>query len=464
MTRSIAETLFRPRSIAIVGASNDTVKLSGRPLDFLIRHGYQGALYPVNPKRDEVQGIRAWPRIEDLPEPADLAIVVVPAGAVVQAVEDCGKAGVRAAIIFASGFSEMAGGAGIALQEALAEAAKRTGIRLLGPNCLGSFAIPARAMATFSSAFDEEDNLRSDPVAIVSQSGAVGTFMYSALLGQGLGARYYANTGNQSDISVAEILTALAAFDDVEVLLGYMEDFVEEAPLRQAVTAARQAGKPLLLLKAGDTEAGRRSVGAHTASDPGDAARFDAVLAEGGAIRMERMEEMTDAALAFRTGRRAGGRRLSIVTSSGGASSLAADAATRDGLDVNRWSDEARERLADLLPAFGSSLNPLDLTGALLTDPTLMARAMDRLVASRETDMILVVLGNADRGSEAIVEGILQGFRATEKPFAVVWTGGSGRPRQALLAAGVPCYTDPARGVRALAHVARFGLKAPGRQ
>lgn len=460
MARSIAETLFRPRSIAIVGASNDTVKLSGRPLDFLIRHGYRGALYPVNPRRDTVQGIRAWPRVADLPEPADLAIIVVPAAGVAEAVEDCGKAGIGAAIIFASGFSDMAGEAGVPLQQDLVDIARRTGIRILGPNCLGSFAIPTHAMATFSSAFDEEDNLRDDPVAIVSQSGAVGTFMYSALLGQGLGARYYANTGNQSDISVAEILAALAEFDDVGVLMGYMEHFTDETPLRRAVQAAQRAGKPLLLLKAGETEAGRRSVGAHTASDPGDRARFDAVLAQGGALRMQRMEEMTDAALAFRTGRRARGRRLSIITSSGGASSIAADAATRDRLDVNRWTDAARARLSDLLPAFGSSLNPLDLTGALLTDPTLMARAMDRLVTSDETDMILVVLGNADRGSEAIVDGILQGFRATDKPFAVVWTGGSGRPRQALLAAGVPCYTDPARGVRALAHVARFSLGA----
>lgn len=462
MTASVAERLFRPRSIAIIGASNDTVKLSGRPLDFLLRHGYQGGLYPVNPARDLVQGVKAWPAIGAVPGPVDLAIIVVPAHAVVQAVEDCGAAGVGAAIIFASGFSEMAGGAGVPQQEALVAAAAKSGIRLLGPNCLGSFAIPTRAMATFSSAFDEEESLRSDPVAIVSQSGAVGTFMYSALLGQGLGARYYANTGNQSDISVVEILGALARFEDVQVLMGYLEDYRDPAALDAALGAARAEDKPLLLLKAGDSAAGRRSVGAHTASDPGDAAAFGAAVAAGGGLQMERMEEMTDAALIFRNGRRALGRRISFVTSSGGASSIACDAAVRDGLDANRWSDEGRSALADLLPAFGSSLNPIDLTGALLTDPLLMTRVMARVTASDQTDMILVVLGNADRGSEAIVDGILSGYHATEKPFAVAWTGGSGRPRQALLAAGVPTYTDPARAVRALAHLAAFSTRPRG--
>lgn len=456
MTASVAELLFRPRSIAIIGASNDTVKLSGRPQDFLQRHGYQGSIYPVNPARDLVQGRKAFPSIGAVPDQVDLAIIVVPAQGVIQAVAECGAAGVGAAIIFASGFSEMTGDNGKALQQELIATAKRSGIRLLGPNCLGSFAIPTKAMATFSSAFDEEESLRSDPVAIVSQSGAVGTFMYSALLSQGLGARYYGNTGNQSDISVAEILGALAGFDDVHVLLGYLEDYRDPQALDAALAAARTAQKPMLLLKAGDSAAGGRSVGAHTASDPGDAAAFDAAVRAGGGIRLERMEEMTDAALIFRNGRRSAGSRISFVTSSGGASSIACDAAVRDGLDVNRWSEAGRAELSDLLPAFGSSLNPIDLTGALLTDPTLMTRVMARVTVSDQTDMILVVLGNADRGSEAIVEGILSGYHATHKPFAVSWTGGSGRPRQALLEAGVPCYTDPARAVRALAHLARF--------
>ncbi|WP_081060552.1 CoA-binding protein [Burkholderia territorii] len=455
----IDDALFRPRGIAIIGASNDPAKLSGRPLDYLLRMGYKGQVYPVNPTRPAVQGVKSYVSLRDVPGPVDLAIVVVPSSSVVQALNDCAEARVSAAIVFASGFSEM-GGKGRDLQEQVEHIAKTTGLRIVGPNCLGTFCLPTSAFATFSSAFDEEGELPDDSIAVVSQSGAVGTFIYSTMVSQGVGARYYANTGNQADVTVAELLARLARADDVDVLIGYLEDGRSLDKLEEAAATAQQRGKPMILLKSGATDAGARAVGFHTSSAPGTDAAFQEIADRYGAIRVEGMEAAADSALMFRTGRRSTGRRIAIITSSGGAAALATDAAVQIGLRVDEPSAESKAALKALLPEFGSAANPIDLTGALLNDPPLLERVMSKVVADPDIDMILVVLGNADRGSEGIVEGIRSGFAATKKPFAVAWSGGSGRPRRTLLGLGIPTYSDPLRAVRALLRVANFSANA----
>lgn len=461
MRIDIDEALFRPRGIAIIGASNDPAKLSGRPLDYLRRLGYKGGIYPVNPTRAEVQGLPAYRSLLDVKGTVDLAVVVVPAASVEQALIDCAESGVTAAIVFASGFAEM-GGKGLQLQERIEHIAKTTGLRIIGPNCLGTFSLPTAAFATFSSAFDEQSEVPDDAIALVSQSGAVGTFIFSTMVSSGVGVRYYANTGNESDVTVAELLASLAKADDVDVLMGYLEDARRLDVLAEAAATAAQRGKPMLLLKSGATDAGARAVGFHTASSPGADAEFDALVKTHGAIRLESMEAAADAALVFRTGRRSTGRRLSIITSSGGAAALATDAAVNAGLLVDETSPDVQAELREILPEYGSPANPIDLTGALLTDPPLLDRAISKIIADANVDMILVVLGNADRGAEGIMDGIRRAFRATDKPFAVAWSGGSGRPRRALLDDGIPAYSEPLRAVKALMHLANFSVRARG--
>jgi acyl-CoA synthetase (NDP forming) len=455
----ISDALFRPRGIAIVGASNDPAKLSGRPLDFLLRLGYKGGIYPVNPKRTEVQGTPSYNSLMDVSGPVDLAIVVVPAPAVPQALQDCAAAGVTAAIIFASGFAEVKGDKGRHLQDQVETIAKTSGLRVLGPNCLGAFAVPDAAFATFSSAFDELTKIHDDAIAIVSQSGAVGTYLYTTMQASGVGARYYANTGNEADICVAELLSALVQAPDVDILIGYLEDGRRLDRLAEAAAAADALGKPLILMKSGATEEGARAVGFHTGSKPGNDAEFTALIEHHGAIRVESMEAAGDLALAFRSGRRALGRRLAIVTSSGGSSAIATDAAVQCGLAVGPVSQSTELALRELMPEYGSAANPIDLTGSLLNDAGMLESALAKVVADPQVDLILIVIGNADRGSEALVEGIHKGYLATEKPFAVAWSGGSGRPRQALLDLKVPTYAEPLRAVRALRRLVDFSLR-----
>jgi acetate---CoA ligase (ADP-forming) len=447
-TRSLTDILFEPRSIAIVGASNDPAKISGRPLDYLLKLGYQGRVYAVNPTRDVVQGVPSFPSVSAIGEPIDLALIVTPAARVADAARDCAAAGAGAAIVFASGFSE-ARGTGKPLQAELDDIVRTSRMRLVGPNCLGTFALPQRAFATFSSAFDNLAEVREDPIALVSQSGAVGTFTYSSLVAAGVGLRYFANTGNEGDVTVPELLLALALRDDVSLLIAHLEGLRSPETLAAAARVSLASDKPLVVIKAGRTAEGRRAVAAHTASVATEDDEFAELVAGSGIIRAPGMEAAVDAVVALRNGRRARGRRLSIVTISGGAAALATDAAVEAGLVVDEWPESERAAIDALIPSFGSSANPMDLTGALLTDNILMDRVLSQVTMHDLTDMVLVVLGNADRGSEQIVEGVRRVYLSTDKPMVVVWTGGSGVPRAHLISLGIPTYTD-------LAHVAHF--------
>ncbi len=454
MTRSVADLLFRPRSVAVVGASADAAKLSGRPLAYLKSLGFEGDFFAVNPRRPEVQGIVTQKHISEVPGPVDLAIIVVPADSVVAAVEDCAAAGVGAVIIFASGFGE-ADEAGTAAQVQLTEISQRSGMRIVGPNCLGAFSLATKTFATFSTAFDDISGTpRTSPIALVSQSGAVGTFTYSTMASQGLGVSYFANTGNEADVTVTEVLSSLVAAHDVEVLLGHLEGVQDLAALELLAKKADEAGKPLVILKTGRTEAGARAVAAHTSSIAGDDKVFEELLARHGAIRVNSLEAWSDAALAFSDGRRGFGRRLTIVTLSGGAGALAADAAVELGLAVDTWADPAaREAVAAELPTFGSVLNPIDVTGSMINDVGILRRVLNVASGHDETDAVLVVLGNADAAASEVVEVLKATYEQTSKPFMVSWTGGTGTPRRDLLEAGVPTFTDPARAVTAVAQV-----------
>lgn len=451
--RSVADLYLEPRSIVVLGASSDPGKLSGRPLDYLKKFGYAGDLYAVNPRRDTVQGVPAHPSVADVPGPVDLAVVVVPADKVPDAIEECAAAGVRAATVFASGFSEAPDGVGVEAQERIARAVASSGIRVLGPNCLGSFSLPQKAFATFSTAFDVPGEMPDSPIALVSQSGAVGTFTYSTMTSLGLGVRHFVNTGNEVDVSVVEVLDALVDRDDVDLLLGHLEGFADPIALDRLCARARAAGKPLVLLKAGRTSAGDRAIGAHTGSTGGDDAKFNAILEAHGALRARSMEEMADLAQVLVAGRRAGGPRLSIVTQSGGAGALTTDVALDLGLVVEPMADATRAEVAALLPFFASTANPLDLTGALINDPSILDRTLAITLASDETDVLLVVLGNSDAAAKELVEICVKHHDATTKPFVVAWTGGTGQARADLLAAGVPTYAEPVRATEAVARL-----------
>jgi len=448
----IADLLFRPRSIVVYGASSDPEKLSGRPLDYLKRLGYQGDFFAVNPRRDSVQEVPSYADVAEVPGPVDLAIVVLPAKEAVEALRSCAEANVGAAIVFASGFDESVNG-DRQLQAELRELVATSTMRVVGPNCLGAFCAHEGTFATFSTAFDASHDLPDSPIALVSQSGAVGTFTFSAMSALGVGVRYFANPGNQADVTAVELLRSLVEYPDVEILLGHLEDGRDLEGVEALARRARELGKPLVILKAGRTPAGARAIAAHTASHAGDDVALTHLLNQHGCIRVESMEEMADTALGLVSRRRVEGPRVTIVTLSGGAGALAADAATDLGLRVEPWDGKEQEAFARL-PYFASTLNPIDVTGAMINDIGILEEVLTIVNGHDATDAVLVVLGNADKGSAEIVATLKAAHSNSEKPMVVAWTGGDGAARAALLELGIPTYEEPLRAVRTLSHLA----------
>ncbi|WP_433868735.1 acetate--CoA ligase family protein [Saccharopolyspora sp. CA-218241] len=454
------QKLLHPRSIAVLGASDNPIKLSGRPVDLLKRFGYTGRVLPVNERRSEVQGLPAYRSLDDIDGDIDLAMVMLPAEQAVEGLRDCARRGIPAAIVAAAGFAET-GERGAELQRRLEGAIAETGIRVLGPNCLGMISLRDRAMPTFTSAMDEDVDLHEGPVAFVSQSGAFGTFIFSAAQRAGLGISHFLNTGNEADLSVAEILGGLVETEDVSVLMAYLEGVSGGDRLVEVARRAHELDKPILAVKVGRSEAGARAAASHTASLAGADAVFDGVAAQHGIIRLDGLEPLLDAAQLFAGGRRTRGRRITTLSLSGGAGVLMADVAAEHGLRVEPWDAEWQRRMAEVIPAFGSPRNPVDLTATLISEPDLLRRALAVATEHPGTDMIAVLLGNADKGSEQLIDAIEQAHRASDRPVVVVWTGGSGRPRQRLQELGIPCYTDPGRAAAAMGALADHSLRPP---
>lgn len=456
--RDGVQALLYPRSIAVLGASDNPLKLSGRPIDYLKRFGFDGRILPINANRDRVQGLPAYRSLSDVDGDIDLAMIMLSADRAAAAVRECGRRGIPAAIVGASGFAEL-GGQGAVRQRELAAAAAESGVRVLGPNCLGMISLRDRAVPTFTSALDEDARLLPGPVAFVSQSGAFGGFVFNESQNLGIGISHYLNTGNEVDLSVAELLGGLVETAQTRVLLAYLEGVSHGERLLAVARRAHELDKPIVVVKVGRSAAGALAARSHTASLAGQDSVFDGVARQHSIVRVEGTESMLDAAALFATGRRARGRALTTLTVSGGAGALMADAAAAHGIEVRAWEDPWQRRMAAAIPPYGSPRNPVDLTGSLISEPDILRRALRVAVEHPGTDMIAVLLGCAESCADALIAAVDEAYQATDRPIVVVWTGGSGRPRQRLRERGLPCYSDPGRAAAALGLLADFSLR-----
>lgn len=452
------QRLLHPGSIAILGASNSPIKLSGRPVDYLLRFGYTGRVLPVNANREQVQGLAAYPNLDAIDGEIDLAMVMLAADQVVEGVRDCARRGIPNAIVAAAGFAE-SGETGKRLQRELERVVADTGIRVLGPNCLGMISVRDRAVPTFTSALDENMALNEGPAAFVSQSGAFGSFIFSAAQHAGIGISHYLNTGNEADLSVPEVLDGLVDNPDATVLMAYLEGVTHGRRLLDVAARAHERDKPILAVKVGSSEAGARAAASHTASLAGADAVFDGAARQYGIIRVGGLEPLLDAAEVFAAGRRARGRRLTTLSLSGGAGVLMADMASTHGMCVPAWETSWQQRMSAVIPPFGSARNPIDLTASLISEPDLLRRALEVTVQHPDTDVISILLGNADTGAPQLIDAIERAYHATDRPLVVVWTGGSGRSRERLRELGIPCFTDPGRAAAALGALVNYSLR-----
>lgn len=452
--------LLNPASVAIVGASQNPQKVGGMPVRLLRELGYAGAIYPVNPAADTVQGLPAYASLAALPRAAELAIIALPAEAVEAALEQAVAAGVRAAIVLSSGFAEI-GDEGARAQARLAEIATRGGLTLLGPNCLGAMNPRIGLYATFSPA-PLAGLPKPGSVAIVSQSGAFGAYAYSLARAGGLGLSHWITTGNEACTSVADVIDGLVDDAGTRVILAYIEGARDGRGLQRALARARGAGKPVVVTKVGRTEAGARAAMSHTASLSGEDAVYQAVFDDTGAIRAGTVEQMFRLGQAFAIGQLPRGRRLGIITVSGGVGTLMADAASDAGLEMPALPDaiaaELRRRVA-----FCSTTNPIDVTGQVTADYSVMDYAA--LEAARCGAYDSVVLFLAAAGAAPAFAGKIAGtvrlVREAAPQVALALSGiVSAELKKELEGMGCLVYEEPTHAIDTLAAMAAWQAAA----
>jgi len=385
-----------PRSIAIVGASDNPHKVGGRPILYMKRYGFRGAIYPINPGRPEVQGLKAFKGIADVPEAPDLAVIAVAGDEAVRAVDECAAKGVQVAVVMTSGFGEL-GESGKAAQQRMAAAAKAAGMRLVGPNCQGLANFATGAVANFSTVFHEME-ARDGPVAIVSQSGACSQAIYVLARQRGLDVRHVHATGNEADVTVADLAEEIVQEEGVRLVLLYMEAIQKPDVLARAAEIARKRDVPIVAVKAGRTESGVRAASSHTGALASEDRVIDAFFAKHAIWRAADPQALVSAGQLYLHGGRPVGRRFVAVSNSGASCVMAADAAEEMRLELPQFGEATREKLRQALPAFATPSNPLDVTGALLTDSKLIGAALGVLGEDDACDLLMLAIPIAGAG------------------------------------------------------------------
>lgn len=459
--RSSLDRLFRPRSVAVVGASTDPAKIGGRPLRFLREHGFSGDVWPVNPRADQIGGLRCYPSVGALPGTPDAAIVLVGARHAIAAVRDLAARGTGAAIVFSGGFVEV-GGEGAARQAELVAAAGS--MRILGPNTIGLVNVTDGITLSASNALDAPERFRGG-VAVVSQSGGILGSLLSRASHRGVGLSHLVATGNEADLEVGDLVDWLAGDPATKVIALYLETLRNPDLFRSAAAKARANGKRLVAYKVGRSEAGARSAASHTGAMAGEDRFYDALFEQTGVVRAERFADLVDVAAALASSPPLGGRRLAILTTTGGAAGLVADVCGVAGFDTPAPGPETVARLAGLLDDAGyvPDRNPIDITLAGL-DPAVIECAVDALAESADFDAVISIAGSSAVGRPALVaDPVIRAAETAKKPIFVYTSPTAPDVVRRLNVAGVPAFEAPEACAAALAALAAQEPMLPSR-
>ena len=447
------QSLLSPGSIAILGASTDLTKVNGRPLKHLLDKGYAGKIYPVNPKYASISGVACYPAIADIPGPVDLAIVAVPAKFVASLLRELGRCGVKSVIVFSSGFAEL-GADGRVLEAEVSAVAREFGMRLCGPNCLGLINAFERVIATFSQFADGATP--PGPAGFVTQSGAFGTAIAALARRRELGLGYFVNTGNESDVTFAQVMREVIADPRIRVGAGYIEGLRDGADLIALAEFAMDLGKPLVLVKVGRSDAGARAAASHPGSLAGADAVFDDVIRQHGIIRARNEEHMLDMVEAFTYCDLPQGAGLGIVTQSGGAGVLMADRAEDLGLSVPVLGTATQRALQEVIPGFGACGNPVDVTGQFVANPALLRESVKIVMADPQVHIGIIWLQLMDAYVDELIT-IFEEIKAqVTKPFVVCWVAGSDKALHALRQRGIAVLRGAEPAVDAVAALVRY--------
>jgi acyl-CoA synthetase (NDP forming) len=452
--------LINPRAVAVVGASSDLTRIGGQPLKLLTEFGYQGKVYPVNPKYPEIKGLACYANLASVPKPCDVALIALSAQHVIGVIEQCGAAGIPFAIVLSAGFGEI-GADGAALQDKLVAAAHASGVRIVGPNCLGMLNLRDNVRNGFGGTLQLR-TLIPGPFAMVTQSGGFGFGIVATAAYYGIGFNYAISTGNEADISMLDLTEHFLERGEVEGVVLFMEGVTDGRRLIAVGERALELGKPILVWKVGNTDIGRRAAASHTARMTTGYELFQAAFRRGGFVEVRDSDDLLDALKVFRARRLPRGNRVGVITISGGAGVALADRCMDLGLQLPPLSAETAATLRELVVDFAAIANPVDATANGYNDNF---ASYNRVIASVLADPgIDQVIARSPRGAAATPwsRGFIEVARASDKPVVINWPTSpddNAEVMQYLEQNGVPCILAPGRTVRALAALTEFAQK-----
>ncbi len=445
---------LKPRSVAIVGASPQAGSPRNALVKNLIKHGFKGAVYPVSSSNAEIEGLKAYKTLGELPEVPDVALVITPAETVAGVIAECGRKGIRNAVVFSSGFEEVEGGQENARQ--LAEAARTHGVAVVGPNCNGFWSVRQKTIMTFSGAALGIEKITHAPVAVLSQSGALAGAIGNSLNLAGIGLSYIVSVGNETCLDILDAASAIIEQDDVRVVVLYLEGLAQASRILEIAQRARQRGVQIVALKTGRSAVGQDATASHTGKIASSHAVYAAAFAQAGVIEVDSIAELIDSVevLAFMQDPRdsrdpKGG--VSVLSASGGAGALLADHSSERGINMAEFHESTVEKLNRVLPSFARKTNPIDLTGQVNTAATMLKDACETVADDPRTEAVIVQFASTVRRHLIANAGVFKAV-AREVPVVLSIMGEEIEPelRKDFRDAGVLICGDPSASMKAL--------------
>lgn len=442
--------MFKPKSVAVIGASNTPGKVGHIIVDNLINDGFKGTIYPVNPKSGEILGKKAYANIKDIPETVDLAIITIPSVFVNTVVKECGEIGVQNMVVITAGFKEV-GEEGAKLEAELTALGKEYAINIIGPNSLGITDSHTPLNGSFSQMMPPEGNM-----AFISQSGAMMVAIIDWSVTSGIGFSKVISLGNKAGVSEIELLQYLAEDDETKVIICYLESISEDEDFIRTMRETAHK-KPIIVLKSGSSSAGAEAASSHTGALAGSDLAFDTAFRQSGIIRVETMAELFDLGLAFSKAPLPKGDHVAIVTNAGGGGVVTVDAMEKTGLKLAQFDEETTAKLKKCVTEEGSAKNPIDVLGDA---PVHRYKESLEIVLSQDNvdSLIVMVCPTASADPDGIANAILEERKEFDKPIIVVNMGGPSfkKANDILRENGVPTYVFPETAVKALQAMTRY--------
>ncbi len=455
------DRLISPQAIAIVGASADLSRIGGQPVRANTQFGFRGHVYPVNPKYDEIAGLRCFPDVASVPQPCDIALIAVAAPHVASTIRACGKAKIPFAIVLAAGFGEI-GERGMALEAELRDAIASSDVRVIGPNCQGILNFRDKFYGGFGSIF-QDGELGSGSIAMITQSGGFGYGMAQMAARAGVGFNYVVSTGNETDVTLLDLIEYSLERDDVSMIATYLEGVRDGRKLVALGGRALELRKPILIWKVGNTTTGRRAAASHTGNLTGDYDLYKEAFRSGGFIEIDDLDEMVDVARGVAMQRWPAGDRAGVISISGGAGVLMADHCESSGLSLPQLTEQSSRELASILPDFGSLANPIDVTAQVFNQLDIFSRTLEVVRDDPNVDQLILYLASVpDPAAERVTTAIAPTITESHKPVFVAWSAPPERAvrgMDVLRDAGIAIYPTPVRAAFAAASLSAFARK-----